>query len=301
MQKIRTHTAAVLLVAATVASLAACGDMKSVSPTDPPSLPAPLSPAATDSGAQVRQDEPVSSGSAQPDRSADKAARPGEPAPPKPETNPANPTGDNGKTDQPNAKQVVAKPDDIAVLVNKTYALPENFKPKDLVEPNVPFIFKEKSEKRLMRKEAAEALEKLFAGAKKDGVYLAGVSGYRSRSTQKALFNRYVQKDGEEAARRYSAEPGHSEHETGLAMDVSGSDGKCAAEDCFAGTKEAKWLAEHAHEYGFIIRYPQGKESVTGYQYEPWHLRYVGNDIAKEIAEKGITLEEYYRSVPASK
>ena len=220
--------------------------------------------------------------------------------------------GSNGNTsgndsgtqpaDHPNAKQVVANPSDITVLVNKTYALPEGYVPDDLVEPDVPFIFKEKLEKRKMRKEAAEALEHMFAAAKEDGIYLAGVSGYRSHSTQKALFQRYVEKDGEEAARKYSAEPGHSEHETGLAMDVSGSDGKCAAEDCFAGTKEALWLEQHAHEFGFIIRYPKGKESVTGYQYEPWHLRYVGKDLAKEIAEKGITLEEYFGSaVPVSK
>jgi len=141
----------------------------------------------------------------------------------------------------------------------------------------------------------------MFAAAKEDGIHLAGVSGYRSHSVQKALFQRYVERDGEEAARRYSAEPGHSEHETGLAMDVSGIDGKCAAEDCFADTKEAEWLDRHAHEFGFIIRYPKGKESVTGYQYEPWHLRYVGKELAKEIAEQGITLEEYFGlAVPVS-
>ncbi|MDF2719105.1 MAG: peptidase, partial [Paenibacillus sp.] len=186
--------------------------------------------------------------------------------------------------------------------VNKTNKLPDNFKPDDLVEPNIPFIFKEKSDKRLMRKEAAGALEKLVAAAKKDGIALAGVSGYRSQSTQKTLFENYVKKDGEEAARKYSAVPGHSEHQTGLAMDISGSDGKCAASDCFAGTKEAKWLAEHAAEHGFIIRYPKGKEDITGYQYEPWHLRYVGTKAAKEIMEKGVTLEEYMSSaIPVSK
>ena len=99
----------------------------------------------------------------------------------------------------------------------------------------------------------------------------------------------------------YSAVPGHSEHETGLAIDVSGSDGKCAATDCFGDTMEAKWLAEHAAEYGFIIRYPKGKESITGYKYEPWHLRYVGVQIASEIAEQASTLEEYYNAVPVTR
>lgn len=198
--------------------------------------------------------------------------------------------------------QVVANPADIAVLVNKTNKLPDSYKPQDLVDPNVPFTFKEKLEKRKMRKEAAAALEKLFEGAKKDNLPLAGVSAYRSHETQKTVYNRYVQKDGEAAANKYSAKPGHSEHETGLAIDVAGSSGKCAAEDCFGATKEAKWLAEHAADYGFIIRYPEGKESITGYQYEPWHLRYVGVDTAKAIVKQGVTLEEYVKNaVPVTK
>ena len=193
------------------------------------------------------------------------------------------------------------EPDSIAVMVNKEYGLPDNYKPSDLVYPDVRFTFTEKIEKRMMRKEAAEALEEMFAGAEEDGIYLAGVSAYRSQSTQTALFNRYVERDGEEKAKTYSAVPGYSEHQTGLSIDVSGSDGKCAAESCFGGTKEADWLAEHAAEYGFIIRYPEGKQDITGYKYEPWHLRYVGKDIAAYISEKDITLEEYYEAVPVSK
>ncbi|RNB87145.1 D-alanyl-D-alanine carboxypeptidase family protein [Brevibacillus fluminis] len=206
-------------------------------------------------------------------------------------------------TPQPSAnepKEVDGDPDSLSILVNKQYKLPDHFKPADLVDPNVPFIFKGKSEKRMMRKEAAEALEKMFAGAKKDGIQLAGVSAYRSEATQRVLFENYVKKDGEEAARKYSALPGTSEHETGLAIDVSGSTGACAAQDCFGDTKEAAWLAKHAAEYGFIIRYPEGKDSITGYQYEPWHLRYVGNQIAGEISGKNITLEEYLNAVPAT-
>lgn len=191
------------------------------------------------------------------------------------------------------AVEVVAEPASVAVLVNKKYALPADYVPDDLVEPDVPFIFEEKLEKRKLRKEAAEALEALFAAAKEDGILLAGVSGYRSYNTQKGLYNYYVNRDGREAADRYSARPGHSEHSTGLAMDVSGIDGKCAATDCFGETPEAAWLAENAYDYGFIIRYPEGKEDITGYKYEPWHLRYVGVDIAREIRDLGLTLEEY--------
>ncbi|WP_270165369.1 M15 family metallopeptidase [Paenibacillus sp. SYP-B4298] len=214
------------------------------------------------------------------------------------------PGGKAEQTEEPSGQPAVetaADPESIAVLVNKQFSLPEDFEPTDLVYPEVRFTFTEKIEKRMLRKEAAAALESMFAAAEQDGIYLAGVSAYRSHSTQTALFNRYVKRDGEEKAKTYSAVPGHSEHETGLAIDVSASDGKCAAEDCFADTKEAKWLAKHVHEYGFIIRYPKGKDDITGYKYEPWHLRYVGDDIARDIQERDITLEEYYDAVPVNK
>jgi zinc D-Ala-D-Ala carboxypeptidase len=216
-------------------------------------------------------------------------------------TDPSDPSEADGNGKGNSTDDSFKEPDSIAVMVNKEYGLPENYKPTDLVYPEVRFTFKEKIEKRMMRKEAAEALEKLFAGAEEDGIYLAGVSAYRSKETQTRLFNRYVKKDGEELARTYSAVPGYSEHQTGLAIDVSGSDGKCAAESCFGGTKEAEWLAQHATEYGYIIRFPEGKQDITGYKYEPWHIRYVGKDIATYIADKGITLEEYYDVVPVSK
>jgi D-alanyl-D-alanine carboxypeptidase len=254
--------------------------------------------------AQTPSDSPTASGSnpsQQPSHPSSSAAPATPPA--------AQATGNSGNAPAPdneyavsdNAEHVVAHPDSIVVLVNKQFTLPKTYKPDDLVYPDVPFTYKEKIEKRMMRQVAAEALEKLFAGAKKDGVNLAGVSAYRSYATQTSVFNSYVKKDGEEKAKTYSAVPGHSEHETGLAIDVAGSDGKCAIEDCFAGTKEANWLANHAAEYGFILRYPKGKEAITGYQYEPWHIRYVGADISKTIADKGLTLEEYYHAIPVTK
>lgn len=215
------------------------------------------------------------------------------PAPPEPE--PVDPRSVDYDVPDNNyeAVEVVAEPEAITVLVNKKFALPQDYAPEDLVEPNVPFIFEEKLEKRKLRREAAEALEALFAAAEEDGILLAGVSGYRSYNTQKGLYNWYVSRDGREAADRYSARPGHSEHSTGLAMDVSGVDGKCAATDCFGDTPEAAWLAEHVYDYGFIIRYPEGKEDITGYKYEPWHLRYVGVEMSTEIRDLGLTLEEY--------
>ncbi|MEX3746295.1 D-alanyl-D-alanine carboxypeptidase family protein [Lysinibacillus xylanilyticus] len=188
----------------------------------------------------------------------------------------------------------VADPESITVLVNKEYAFPEGYEPKDLVYPNVPFIFNEKIEKRMMREEAAKYLEKMFNAANQQNIHLAGVSAYRSSQTQTTLFNNYVERDGIEKAKTYSAVPGTSEHQSGLAIDVSGSDGSCAADDCFANTEEAAWLEDNAHNYGYIIRFPKDKDNITGYQYEPWHIRYVGVNLATELYNEGLTLEEYY-------
>jgi zinc D-Ala-D-Ala carboxypeptidase len=189
---------------------------------------------------------------------------------------------------------VVTNPTDRAVVVNKQRALPGDYIPSDLVYPNVKFSFSDKIDKRKMRKEAAEALESLFAAAKKDKIELAAVSGYRSYNTQKSLFAHYVKVQGLERASQVSAKEGHSEHQTGLTMDVSSASAKFLLEEHFGDTKEGKWLAEHAHEHGFIIRYPEGKEKETGYAYEPWHIRYVGVDVATEIEEKDIILEQYF-------
>ncbi|MDN4094304.1 M15 family metallopeptidase [Brevibacillus agri] len=192
-----------------------------------------------------------------------------------------------------NGVPTVTNPTDLAVVVNKKRALPADYIPPDLVEPDVPFPFDEKVEKRLMRQEAAQALEELFAAAKQDGIELYAVSGYRSYKTQKSLYETYVRTQGAEHAAAYSAVPGKSEHQTGLAMDVSGADAKTRLEESFGEMPEGKWLAEHCAEYGFIIRYLKGREDTTGYAYEPWHLRYVGKEMAREITAAGLTLEDY--------
>ncbi|MED4581960.1 M15 family metallopeptidase [Brevibacillus choshinensis] len=189
----------------------------------------------------------------------------------------------------------VTNPTEMTVVVNKQRALPADYIPSDLVEPNVPFPFDEKVEKRMMRAEAAGALEKLFAQAKEQGIELYAVSGYRSYRTQKSLFDTYVKTQGADHAAAYSAVPGKSEHQTGLAMDVSGADAQTRLEESFADTPEGQWLAANCAPFGFIIRYVKGKEDITGYAYEPWHLRYVGKEIAQEIMSKGITLEDYFK------
>ena len=193
-----------------------------------------------------------------------------------------------------NSIEVVGNPESIAVLVNKQNLLPDHYEPADLVYPDVRFIFKEKIEKRQMRTEAAKALERMFSVAEREGIYLAGVSAYRSQIRQESLYQAYLKQDGEAAASHYSAHPGSSEHQTGLSIDVSSSTGKCAAQDCFKDTPEAKWIERNSYKYGYIVRYPEGKQQITGYKYEPWHIRFVGKELASKVYKKGITLEEYY-------
>ncbi|ANB60146.1 D-alanyl-D-alanine carboxypeptidase family protein [Anoxybacillus amylolyticus] len=197
-----------------------------------------------------------------------------------------------------NGQKIIMNPTNILALVNKEQSLPAFYKPSDLVVPNVPFSFSETNvEKRYLRLEAARALEQLFAAAKKAGISLVAVSGYRSYDRQKELFDEEVKKNGKEKAIHAVAFPGQSEHQTGLAIDISSQSMKANLTASFGETNEGKWVATHAHEYGFIIRYPKGKEAITGYQYEPWHIRYVGQKAAKVIYEKNITLEEYFQIV----
>ncbi|BBH22219.1 D-alanyl-D-alanine carboxypeptidase [Paenibacillus baekrokdamisoli] len=179
------------------------------------------------------------------------------------------------------------------ILVNKKRELASTYKPSDLVKPNIPFSFAGDSPKKLMRKPAATAIENLFAGAKKANISLKGVSAYRSYATQKAIFDRNAALKGAAVANKTSAHPGQSEHQTGLAIDVSSSSVNYALEQSLGKTKEGKWLKAHAAEYGFIVRYGEGQEKLTGYTYEPWHLRYVGVYIAQEITKQGLTLEQY--------
>lgn len=187
------------------------------------------------------------------------------------------------------------------LFINKEHHLPADYIPPDLVEPAIPFSFEGTSPKKLMRKEAAKAIEELFAHAQKDGIPLAGVSAYRSYDLQESIYQGNVRALGQEEAEKWSARPGESEHQTGLAIDISTAEMGFLLEESFAETKEGKWLAEHAPLHGFIIRYPKGKEALTGYSYEPWHIRYVGKKAAKEISERGVSLEEYVNELTLNK
>lgn len=155
------------------------------------------------------------------------------------------------------------------LIANKTYSLPEDFNPGGL------------------HPDAQAAFDEMQAAAAAEGITLKIISGYRSYTQQTKTYATYAARDGEDAADRYSARPGHSEHQTGLAMDIN------SLWQSFADTAEGKWLAEHCAEYGFIIRYGADKETETGFMYEPWHIRYLGLDWAKAVTESGLCLEEY--------
>ncbi|WP_434801671.1 M15 family metallopeptidase [Robertmurraya yapensis (ex Hitch et al 2024)] len=192
-------------------------------------------------------------------------------------------------------KSIIQNPLNILSLVNKQFALPDYYAPEDLVRPNVAFSFGNLDiEKSYMRKEAAKHLEIMLDAAKKENIEIFAVSGYRSYERQKSVFDAKVSEAGVVAASEVVAVPGYSEHQTGLAMDVSSRSVNLELIEEFGETVEGKWLANNAHKFGFIVRYPLGKEDITGYQYEPWHFRYVGVQAATVIFEKDITLEEYF-------
>jgi len=177
------------------------------------------------------------------------------------------------------------------ILVNKEYGLPKDYVPSDLTPVNVTFAQGVAESKKQMRADAARALEEMFSAALEDGIELLGISGYRSYYTQRNIYERRLQEAGEKHVSRYNAKPGHSEHQTGLAMDV-GCPGYVDLTERFARTPAYRWLQKHAHEYGFIIRYTEYGEEETGYAFEPWHVRYVGDEAAA-IRESGMTLEKY--------
>lgn len=188
----------------------------------------------------------------------------------------------------------LTEPMSLWVVINKNRPLAQNFKPMDLVTPKVQLNTQKTAEENQLRTEAANAAEELFADAEARGFKLMLASGFRPYNLQSTYYNSYVARDGQAAADRYSARPGTSEHQTGLSIDISRADRKCYLNECFADQPEGKWLAENVNRFGFVLRYPSDKEPVTGYQYEPWHFRYVGKELAAELTKTGQTLEEFF-------
>lgn len=172
------------------------------------------------------------------------------------------------------------------VLVNKYNYLSSDYVPNNLEE-----IKEYANGTRLLVRQAREKFENLCQDAKKENQNIRAISSYRSYDYQENLYNKYKEQDGIEKADTYSARPGFSEHQTGLVVDVDNI--QKSFED-FGTTEEFQWMQKNAHKYGFILRYPKGKENITGYDYEAWHYRYVGEEIATAINEKNLTFDEYY-------
>jgi D-alanyl-D-alanine carboxypeptidase len=176
---------------------------------------------------------------------------------------------------------------DKLMLVNKFNYLTEDYEIEDLVNMSIQYAFNGKQ----IKKEVDEAFKVMATAASKDGMKIVANSAYRTYDYQKSIYTSYKNNKGTEYADSYAARAGYSEHQTGLAIDVSTL--KSTTDD-FAKTKEFQWLIDNAYKYGFILRYPKGKEYITGYNYEAWHYRYVGKEIANKIHNEGITFDEYY-------
>ena len=173
------------------------------------------------------------------------------------------------------------------MLVNKFYHLSEDFKPNDIEEASVTLAYDDNS----ATKEVLSAFKKMWHAAKSKDLNLIITSSYRTYSEQESLWDSYANKNGDDWADLYAARAGYSEHQTGLAIDIVTYN---STMDNFDKSDEAKWLKKNAYKYGFILRYPKGKEDITGYDYEPWHYRYVGVEAAKIINDENITFDEYY-------
>lgn len=179
-------------------------------------------------------------------------------------------------------------------LINRDYELPNDYQPDDLTEPEVRFSFYGSNDKRKLRKKAASALEELFTAAEESDCILYGVSGFRSYERQSTIYNQNLLKKGSEHTNLYSAKPGTSEHQSGLAIDVSSRSASLQLLENFGKTEEGLWLAKNCWKYGYILRYPEDKVTITGYAYEPWHIRYVGKKLAKYLYKHNLCLDEYY-------
>ena len=172
------------------------------------------------------------------------------------------------------------------ILINKEHGLPSDYEPNDLIEIN-----KKYSIKGTARKDAVNAFIKMVEDALKYDLHIINESAYRSYNRQKELYDIEYKKKGIKANDTIAL-PGHSEHQTGLAFDL------CTNTDNmyeFENTNEFIWLSKHAHEYGFILRYPKNKKDITGYDYEPWHYRYLGVDLATKVYESNLTYDEYHK------
>lgn len=189
--------------------------------------------------------------------------------------------------------------DSYLILVNKVFKLPAGYTPRDLTIPQVLTPWDQQNITLQLRETAARALEDLFTAAfVEEGLTLWLVSGYRSYEDQIIKHQQFIDTHGYDIAQRISAKEGHSEHQTGLAVDVTSASVGALLTEEFSNVPEGVWVRENAHRFGFIIRYPYRKMDLTGIGYEPWHLRYVGTTAANEIFEQEVVLEQYVFPTP---
>lgn len=181
------------------------------------------------------------------------------------------------------------------ILINKENKLDENYVPNNLKVSEAKFL--DYVQDNNLEATTSDAAKKMFEDAAKDGISLVGVSGYRSYDVQKGLYDTRIEQKGEARTKAYTAEPGASEHQSGLALDIL-SDDYQTLDEGFENTDAFRWLTNNCYKYGFILRYIKGKEDITGYNYEPWHFRYIGNEeIAEDIMNRGLAFEEYINEI----
>jgi zinc D-Ala-D-Ala carboxypeptidase len=216
-----------------------------------------------------------------------------------PGPSPTPPASPNAST-TPAADPSTTDPASLWVIVNKHHPLPLQYVPVGLRSPKIPLKNGSGTSEMLLRDDAAAAAESFIGAADAAGYKFMLVSGYRSSELQTSLYARYVADNGQTEADTFSARPGFSEHQTGLSMDVSFPDNNCSFAACQGDTPGGKWLETEAYKYGFILRYPRGKQSITGYIYEPWHFRYVGIKLASELHTQEQTMEEFFSLEPAT-
>lgn len=191
----------------------------------------------------------------------------------------------------------IVDPTSLWAVVDKILPLqPADYTPPDLVEVPVPHIWSP-----LLRAEASKAVVTMFAAfTTEKGLQLQSHSAYRSYSTQLDVYNKDVAANGQAFADTSTARPGTSEHQTGLAIDISALPEACSLDPCFGTTVHGQWLAQNAWRFGFLLRYPADKVQITGYAYEPWHFRYVGVDLSTEMHNSGVTTLEEFFGLPAA-
>ena len=286
-----------ILALCLAAAMTACGK-------DEPETPdGDALPGVSDEADNTGEEGENGSESEDPDGSADEpdtsdepdvTDEPDEPSGPAPEQKPDPvknpPQGDGSDYGVPIVSTLTADDGNLLVLVNKEYTVGRDYYPTDMVDIDGSLSTNQNLK---VKREAYDAYLEMLADAKAEGLNFCICSAYRGFEVQESLYYNSLASNGKEYTDKMFAYPGRSEHHTGYAIDITSASMNWGLSQDYADYPDGAWIAEHCDEYGFIIRYPKGKEDITGYMYEPWHIRYVGVEIAREITEAGITFEEY--------